>query len=70
MTFLKGPRGERDRELLISKLTAFSSYLGIMLRHYCESGEVLPLSAFFEEPGPQWLPQDVKALIQGLLSGS
>ena len=70
VTFLKGPMDEKGRKQFIDKLMAFSSYLGVMLRHFCEKKEMLPLSTFFEGDGPEGLPGDVKANIRKLLSGA
>ena len=66
VTFLKGPMEENAREVLLKKLNAFSFYLGVMLREYCEQGRMLPLSAFFEGPVPEGLDAETLGFIRGL----
>ncbi len=70
VTFLNGPRDEKTRKEFMEKIMAFSAYLGVMLRHFCEKKQRMPLSAFFEGDGPEELPKDVLANIRRLLSGS
>ncbi len=70
VTFLKGPMGKEDRKVLELKLTAFSSFLGILLKHYCESGAMMPLEGLMQGRGPAAaIPEDVRGSIANLLGG-
>ncbi len=66
VTSLSGPWKKAERRHLEIQLKAFSYYLGVTLKYYCETEKILKLSSIFEDSEAIDLPEDVRSHIQGL----
>ncbi len=68
ITSLSGPWNESVRQRLETQLKAFSYYLGVILKYYCEAGKILKLFSIIENSEDIDLPEDIRSNIQGLFS--
>jgi len=69
ITSLKGSWNKSEGQGLEIQLKAFSYYLGVILKYYCETGKMLKLSALLEDREAIELPEEVRSHIRGLFLG-
>ncbi len=68
ITSFNGPWSECKRQRLETQLKAFSYYLGVILKYYCEAGKILKLFSIIEGSEDIDLPEDIRSNIRCLFS--